>query len=68
MAHTFGPADGHGAILVTQSVSLQWWGWVIVACVVASPLLGYLWHVGRGDETATSGPGPDTPDARPLPE
>jgi hypothetical protein len=50
LAHTSGPPDGHGAIVVTQTVSLHWWGWVTVGCVVASPLLGYLWHMWQDDE------------------
>lgn len=48
-----GPADSHGAILVTQSVSLYWWGWVIVACLVSLPLVGFMWHVWRNDEALT---------------
>ena len=49
-AHASGPPSAHGAILVTESASFYWWGWAIVACVVASPLIGCAWHVWRNDE------------------
>jgi signal peptidase I len=50
LARSAGPANSHGAILVSQSVSLYWWGWVLVACMVSLPLVGFLWHVWRNDE------------------
>lgn len=51
VARTSGPVDAHGAIWVTQSVSMYWWGWVGVSCVVMLPLVGFAWHVWRNDET-----------------
>jgi hypothetical protein len=50
LARAIGPSDSHGVILVSQSVSLYWWGWVIVACMVSLPLVGFLWHTWRNDE------------------
>jgi hypothetical protein len=48
-----GPPTGHGYLVIRQAVSLPWWGWVLVVLVVASPLLGYLWHVVRDNEVVS---------------
>jgi hypothetical protein len=45
-----GPPTGQGYLDIREAVSLPWWGWALVALTVASPLLGYLWHVVREDE------------------
>jgi hypothetical protein len=56
-----GPASGHGYLMIREAVSLPWWGWALVALIVASPLLGYLWHVVRDDEVyASIAPVPDS--------
>jgi hypothetical protein len=34
-----------------ENVSLDWWGQAIIVLVCLSPLLGYLWHVWRNNET-----------------
>jgi hypothetical protein len=45
-----GPMNHHGLLTIYESVSLDWWGWIIVAFVCLAPLLTYLWHVMRDDE------------------
>ncbi len=58
--HVSGPLAGHGLLIVNEAVSLPWWGWLLVALGVASPLLGYLWHIWRDNEVValagTAGP------------
>ena len=51
-AQVAGPVSKSGYLLVREAISLYWWGWVLCALVVLSPMLGYLWHVLRDDETA----------------
>jgi signal peptidase I len=57
-----GPAGRGGYLMVHQALSLTWWGWAVMAAIVASPLLGFLWHVWRDNETYCdpdqAGPGP----------
>jgi hypothetical protein len=48
-----GPSTGHGYLVIREAVSLPWWGWALVALIVASPLLGYLWHLVRDDEVVS---------------
>jgi hypothetical protein len=49
------PSPGHhNYALLHETASLYWWSWVIVALVVLSPLLGYLWHTFRGTEMVQS--------------
>jgi signal peptidase I len=61
-----GPAGRGGYLMVHQALSLTWWGWAIMALIVASPLLGFLWHVWRGNEAyralelSEPGPAPST--------
>jgi len=38
-----GPMEKGGTILY-QTASLHWWGWVIVASIVLSPIVSYLWR------------------------
>jgi hypothetical protein len=56
-AQVAGPVSKSGYLLVRETISLYWWGWVLCALVVLSPMLGYLWHVLRDDETAPSAAG-----------
>jgi len=42
--------DRPGSLLVHEHLALYWWGWCALALVVASPLLGYAWHLWRDDE------------------
>ncbi len=51
-----GPMNHHGLLTIYESVSLDWWGWIIVALVCLSPLLAYLWHVIRDDEQGPARP------------
>ena len=61
-----GPAGRGGYLMVHQALSLTWWGWAIMVLIVASPLLGFLWHVWRGNEAyralemSERGPAPST--------
>ena len=45
-----GSAPKGGYVILHEAASLYWWGWVIVALVVLSPLAGYLWHIRRDEE------------------
>ncbi|MGO8725049.1 MAG: hypothetical protein ACLQRM_20315 [Acidimicrobiales bacterium] len=47
-----GPLHAHGLLSLKEAVTLPWWGLVIVALAVTSPLLRCLWHIFRGDEAA----------------
>jgi signal peptidase len=64
LGHLSGPAGRGGYLMVRQALSLNWWGWGIMALVVVSPLLGFGWHVWRGNEAyrdaiqAEPGPSP----------
>jgi hypothetical protein len=40
-----------GVFYVHETLALPPWGWAVVVTVVASPLLGFLVHVWRDDET-----------------
>jgi len=61
LVHLSARPSASGYLVLHEAVSLCWWGWVIVALVVASPLAGYLWHTWRDDEAV-----PD-PAAAPVP-
>ena len=50
LVHLSAKPSASGYLVLHEAVSLYWWGWVIVALVVASPLAGYLWHIWRDDE------------------
>jgi hypothetical protein len=50
IVHLTGPASQSGYLVLRESVSLCWWGWVIVGLIVISPLAGYLWHNWRNNE------------------
>jgi hypothetical protein len=50
--HIAGPVNHHNMLLTYEAVSLYWWGWAIVVLICVSPLLAYLWHVWRNNETA----------------
>jgi hypothetical protein len=39
-----------GYVILHEAASLYWWGWVIVALIVLSPLASYLWHIRRDEE------------------
>lgn len=41
----------HGAPLLSESASLPWWGWILVGLAIGWPLLGFLWHFWRDDES-----------------
>ena len=49
LGHVAGPLK-HGYLMLQETASLRWWGLVLVALVVISPLAGCLWHILRGDE------------------
>jgi hypothetical protein len=40
----------HGHAVLREAASLYWWGWSLVALVVISPFLRYLWHACRAYE------------------
>jgi hypothetical protein len=44
-----GPAD-KGAAILYESASLHWWGWLIVAMIVLSPIVSYIWRTIRHAE------------------
>jgi len=50
VAHVAGPTNSSGYLVLHETVSLYWWGWTLLALVVAAPLAGYLWHIWRGNE------------------
>jgi hypothetical protein len=58
--HVAGPIARNGYLLLRETVSLYWWGWALVALGVASPVIGYLWHTYRGNES------PAPPQGEPL--
>jgi hypothetical protein len=49
IAHVVSSVE-HGRAVLSEVVSLYWWGWSIVALLVLSPLLRYLWHAWRAYE------------------
>ncbi len=51
VASVAGPLTRHGAPLLHEVVSLPWWGWAVLVLVVASPIVGYLWHVAGDGES-----------------
>jgi hypothetical protein len=56
-----GPTNHYGLLTIYESVSLYWWGWLIVVLVCLSPLLAYLWHVVRDDEVGPVRPRKEMP-------
>jgi hypothetical protein len=50
LAHLPGPLSAKGSLALYETVSLYWWGWVVLVALVVSPLAGYLWHVWRDNE------------------
>jgi hypothetical protein len=59
-----GPAGRGGYLMVHQALSLTWWGWGVMALIVVSPLLGFVWHVWRGNEAYRD---PDQAEPSPSP-
>jgi hypothetical protein len=45
-----GALSANGSLALHDTVSLPWWGWAVLALVVVSPLVGYVWHAWRDDE------------------
>jgi hypothetical protein len=43
-----------------ETASLAWWGWALVGLGCGWPLLAYLWHICRGDETPAPRPATDS--------
>jgi hypothetical protein len=41
----------HGSPLLHETAALPWWGWAVIAAVVASPALGYIWYILRHSES-----------------
>jgi hypothetical protein len=50
LVHLSATPSASGYLVLHEAVSLYWWGWVIVALVVVSPLAGYLWQTWRDNE------------------
>jgi hypothetical protein len=51
ISHVVGPSTARGVMLLHETASFHWWGWAIIGVAIVSPLVGYLWHVSRGDES-----------------
>ncbi len=53
VGHLSGSLTNHGLFYVRESLALPPWGWAVLVTIVISPLLGYLVHVWRNDETSS---------------
>ena len=58
LTHVMGPPSASGSLILRETVSLYWWGWVILVLIVLSPIAGFLWHTRHDNEVM---PGPEGP-------